>query len=120
MGARKRVKIGLSYRSARQHSLAELVHWNQFLGSLKFKNSSSGLIDWKDAMAYTNPEAVFKEKRGIGDPMLQLTITSPYLIVDSEVQLSIPTTTNSGECFLIYSKIEQPIGNGRERGRGGS
>ncbi len=27
--------IGLSYRSARLHRLAELVPWNRFLGSLK-------------------------------------------------------------------------------------
>jgi hypothetical protein len=35
MGARNRVGIGLSYRPARLHSLAELVLWNRFLGSLK-------------------------------------------------------------------------------------
>ncbi len=34
-GARNRVGIGLSYRSARLHSLAELVPWNRFLDSLK-------------------------------------------------------------------------------------
>jgi hypothetical protein len=33
MGARNR--IGLPYRPARLHCLAELVPWNQFLGSLK-------------------------------------------------------------------------------------
>jgi hypothetical protein len=35
MGARNRVGIWLSYRAARLHSLAELVPWNRFLGSLK-------------------------------------------------------------------------------------
>jgi hypothetical protein len=35
MGARNRVGIGLSYRPARLHVLAELVLWNRFLGSLK-------------------------------------------------------------------------------------
>jgi hypothetical protein len=35
IGARNRVGIGLSYRPARLHSLAELVPWNRFLGSLK-------------------------------------------------------------------------------------
>jgi hypothetical protein len=35
MEARNRLGIGLSYRPARLHSLAELVPWNQFLGSLK-------------------------------------------------------------------------------------
>ncbi len=35
MGARNRLGIGLSYRPARLHSLAEFVPWNQFLGSLK-------------------------------------------------------------------------------------
>jgi hypothetical protein len=34
MGARNRVGIGLSYRTARLHSLSELVPWNRFLGSL--------------------------------------------------------------------------------------
>jgi hypothetical protein len=33
---------GLSYRPARLHSLAELVPWDRFLGSKKFKNSGSG------------------------------------------------------------------------------
>jgi hypothetical protein len=35
MGARNRVGIGLSYLPARLNSLAELVPWNRFLGSLK-------------------------------------------------------------------------------------
>jgi hypothetical protein len=35
------VGIGLSYRPARLHSLAELVPWNLFLGSLKVENSGS-------------------------------------------------------------------------------
>ncbi len=35
MEARNRVGIGLSFRPARLHSLAELVPWNRFLGSLK-------------------------------------------------------------------------------------
>jgi hypothetical protein len=35
MGARNQVGIGLSYRPSRLHSLAELVPWNRFLGSLK-------------------------------------------------------------------------------------
>jgi hypothetical protein len=37
IGARNRVVIGLSYRLARQHRLAELIPWNRFLGSLKVK-----------------------------------------------------------------------------------
>jgi hypothetical protein len=35
MGARNRVGKGLSYWLVRLHSLAELVPWNRFLGSLK-------------------------------------------------------------------------------------
>jgi hypothetical protein len=35
IGARNREEIGLSYRPPRLHSLAELVPWNKFLGSLK-------------------------------------------------------------------------------------
>jgi hypothetical protein len=34
LGARHRVGIGLSYRPARLHRLAELIPWNRFLGSL--------------------------------------------------------------------------------------
>jgi hypothetical protein len=41
--------------------------------------------------------------------MLELTLTSPYLIVDFEVQLFTPTTSNMDE---------QQIGKGRERCRG--
>jgi hypothetical protein len=37
MGARNRIGIGLSYRPARLHRLAELIPWNRFLGSLKVK-----------------------------------------------------------------------------------
>jgi hypothetical protein len=35
MEARNRVGIGLSYRPARLHRLAESIPWNRFLGSLK-------------------------------------------------------------------------------------
>jgi hypothetical protein len=35
MGARNRVGIGLSHRTARLHMLAELIPWNRFLKSLK-------------------------------------------------------------------------------------
>ncbi len=41
VGARNRVGIRLSYQPARLNKLAELMHWNRFLGSLKFKNSGS-------------------------------------------------------------------------------
>ncbi len=34
MGARDRVGIGLSYRPARLHRLAEFIPWNRFLGSI--------------------------------------------------------------------------------------
>jgi hypothetical protein len=35
MGARHRVGIGLSYRPAMLHRLAELMPWHRFLGSIK-------------------------------------------------------------------------------------
>ncbi len=37
MGARNRVGVGLSHRSNRLNSLAELIPWNRFLGFLKVK-----------------------------------------------------------------------------------
>jgi hypothetical protein len=55
--------------------------------------------------------SLFKEKRGIWE----MTITSTYPdIVDSEVQLSTPTTTNADKFFPNY----QPIGKRRVEGGG--
>ncbi len=59
-------------------------------------------------------------KRNVGrmwDPLLELTITSSCLIVDSEVQLS-SQNDDVKECFPNYSKVEQLIRKGRVRGRG--
>jgi hypothetical protein len=42
MGARHRVGIGLSYRPARLHRLAEFIPWNRFLGSINV--SKYGLL----------------------------------------------------------------------------
>jgi hypothetical protein len=44
MSARNWVGIGLSYRPARLHNLAELVPWNRFLGSLKVQKFWLGNI----------------------------------------------------------------------------
>ncbi len=41
VGERHRVRIGLSYRPARLHRLAQFIPWNRFLGSIKFKNTGS-------------------------------------------------------------------------------
>ena len=62
MGARNRVGIGLSYRPARLQRLAELVHWNRFLGSLKVKNSDSGgpLYDNPIPAWFIAPNRLFK------------------------------------------------------------
>jgi hypothetical protein len=38
--SRNRVRIGLSYRPARLHSLSELIPWNRFLGFWKVKKIS--------------------------------------------------------------------------------
>jgi hypothetical protein len=40
IGARNRVGIGMSYRPARLHRVAESIPWNRFLGS---KNTVSGI-----------------------------------------------------------------------------
>ncbi len=45
MGARNREGIGLSYRPAGLHSLAELVPWDRFLGSLKVKQFGLWLLN---------------------------------------------------------------------------
>jgi hypothetical protein len=57
-GARNRVGIGLSYRPARLHSLAESVPWNRFMGSLKVLKfglwpamaESSWLLFWPESL----------------------------------------------------------------------
>ncbi len=38
--------------------------------------------------------------------MLEQTITSSYLIVDFDIKLSTPRTSNADECFPNYSKME--------------
>ncbi len=51
MGDRHRVDIGMSYRPARLHSLAELVPWNRFLlfKSLKIRALATILyLAWFD------------------------------------------------------------------------
>jgi hypothetical protein len=42
----------------------------------------------------------------VRDPMLELNITSPYVIVDSKIQLSTPTTANADECVPKCKKME--------------
>jgi hypothetical protein len=46
--------------------------------------------------------------------MMELTITSSYLFFKN----STLKTTNADECFLNYSKMEQPIGQWRVKERG--
>jgi hypothetical protein len=48
MRARNRVGIELSYRPARLHRLTESIPWNRFLGSSKFKNTTTGYIGWRN------------------------------------------------------------------------
>ncbi len=61
--------VGLSYRPARLHRLAELIPWNRFLGSLKFKNSGSD-----SPFPPTNsPSPPYK--------VLQLIIHSPFSMI---------------------------------------
>jgi hypothetical protein len=38
---------------------------------------------------------------------VELIITSPYLMVDYEIQLSTPTTANADECVPKCKKMEQ-------------
>jgi hypothetical protein len=52
----------------------------------------------------TSTEVKFKEKPGVWVPMLELTITLPFLIVGPEVQLPTLTVTNTDKCFPGYQK----------------
>ncbi len=47
---RNRIWIGLSYRPARLHRLAESIPWNWFLGPHKFKNTASGVAAAADGI----------------------------------------------------------------------
>ncbi len=59
-GARNRIGIGLPYRPAKLNRLAESIHWNRFLGSLKVKNSVSALFSGRECR-FADPEnGVFK------------------------------------------------------------
>jgi hypothetical protein len=51
-------------------------------------------------------QRLFKEKLGVWVPILKLTITSPDLIVDFEVQLSTPTMIG---LLLCSMDIMQPL-----------
>jgi hypothetical protein len=51
-----------------------------------------------------------RESLGMEPYLLELTITSPYLIVDYKVHLSTPTTTNANK--IIHQLMEQPIEKG--------
>jgi hypothetical protein len=70
---------------------------------------SSILYEFSFPLART--EAEFKEEYEVRDLILELTITSPYIMVDSEVQLSIVATTNVFSS-IQKRKMEQPIGKG--------
>ncbi len=47
MEAKNRVGIGLSYRPASLHRLAESIHWIRFLGSLKVKKYQPRSKAWQ-------------------------------------------------------------------------
>ncbi len=65
------------------------------------------------------PEAVFKEKHGVWDPIVERTITSPYLIIDSEVQLSTlhPIDDKCLQMFPLLFKNGNTNRKRRVRGR---
>jgi hypothetical protein len=56
------------------------------------------------------PEAIFKEKCGVWDPMLELTMTSPYLIVNNKDQL-FPQVLKNG---VTDNSKKENKGTGRE------
>ncbi len=59
---------------------------------------------------------------GVGDPMLEQNITSPYLIANSEVQLSTSTTKNIRQKFPLLlrngttNRERKTTRKGEERG----
>jgi hypothetical protein len=53
VGARNRVGIGLSYRPARLHRLAEFVPWNRFLGVIKVLKNRALVAKRKAQTSYT-------------------------------------------------------------------
>jgi hypothetical protein len=68
MGARRRVGIGLLYRPARLHSLAEFIPWNRFRGSIHVQKYqlwsliSSETIGGKGALLTESIESFIKEQ----------------------------------------------------------
>ncbi len=51
-------------------------------------NNDKAVVDQGSGPNLSRKEAVFKENHVVRNPKPELTITSPYLIVDSKVQLS--------------------------------
>jgi hypothetical protein len=60
--ARNRVGIGLSYRPARLHSLAEMVPWNRFLDSIKIKITGSALSGKLPPGGYKEMSSIFADQ----------------------------------------------------------
>jgi hypothetical protein len=66
------------------------------------------------------PESEFNAKRGVWNPMLELTILPQLIsyIVENGVQLSTPAQTNANKSFPLYSEMEQQITIGKDKGEG--
>jgi hypothetical protein len=62
MGARNRPGIGLSYRPARLHRLAELIPWNRFQGFINVEKYGLWSLDWNPLDLYVSGLQCNKEK----------------------------------------------------------
>ncbi len=76
MGARNRVRIGLSYRPAKLHMLAKLVPWNRFLGSIKVLKiglcSHLTIYTHSSAKKFTKPLSSPRNKEGLNRRELKI------------------------------------------------
>jgi hypothetical protein len=84
MGVRNRVGIGLPYRPARLHRLAELIPWNRFLDPLKVKKFGLWILTETRNQVYRFPlnvqslfnkstqEALVRGDAGDGENCLQI------------------------------------------------
>ncbi len=92
----------------------QYILWKHFMRQCR-KN-----FIWVSFSWVSSPEAVFREKRGVWDHILELTLCHRRL----RSQLSITTTNGKGlagkrlSYWLNIFLSEQPIGKGRVRGRG--
>jgi hypothetical protein len=100
MGARHRLGIGLSYRPARLHRLAELMPWHRFLGSIKVSKYQLWSRIQKCSQCLTLIPGLV---RGGGEQGCKMHILCTYMQYAMVLLMEKYCNTNSGKT-LVYKQ----------------